>query len=107
MGGGVTDLAARLGALDPATKRALLQKLLDSRRAGGRSGPLSHAQARLWFLEQLLPGSPAYNEASAIRVSYPIDASALQRAVDEIVRRHETLRTTFHPSQGEPIQRAT
>ena len=66
--------------------------------------PLSFAQQRLWFLDQLEPDSPAYNIPAAYRVAGRLDASALERAINEVVRRHEVLRTTFAVVDGEPVQ---
>ncbi len=67
--------------------------------------PLSFAQERLWFLDQLEPGSVAYNIAVAVRLSGRLDRRALVSALGEIVRRHEALRTTFALAEGEPVQR--
>src|SRR5262249_1036881 len=66
--------------------------------------PLSFAQRRLWFLDQLEPGGSAFNIASALRLSGKLNVSALERSVSELVRRHETLRTTFVTVNGEPVQ---
>ncbi|WP_395844890.1 amino acid adenylation domain-containing protein [Archangium violaceum] len=66
--------------------------------------PLAFAQQRLWFLDQLEPGSPAYNLPIANRLSGPLNTEALQRAFEELVRRHESLRTTFSARDGQPIQ---
>ena len=66
--------------------------------------PLSFAQRRLWFLDQLEPGGSAFNIASALRLSGKLSVSALERSVSELVRRHETLRTTFVTVNGEPVQ---
>jgi amino acid adenylation domain-containing protein len=66
--------------------------------------PLSFAQQRLWFLDQLVPANPFYNVAAAVRLETAIDAVALERAVNEIVRRHEALRTTFRAVEGRPVQ---
>ena len=74
------------------------------RRPGRNPGPLSFAQQRLWFLSQLEPHSVAYNEPKTFRIEGPLDLKALQRALDEIVARHEVLRTTFAPGNGEPVQ---
>jgi amino acid adenylation domain-containing protein len=70
----------------------------------GRSTPLSFAQQRLWFLDKLEPNSAAYNLPSALRVEGPLDVAALERSLDEIIRRHEVLRTTFAIHDGEPAQ---
>ncbi|HEX8148765.1 MAG TPA: amino acid adenylation domain-containing protein, partial [Pyrinomonadaceae bacterium] len=67
--------------------------------------PLSFAQQRLWFLDQLEPGGSAYNVPSAVRLEGPLDLGALERTVGEIVRRHETLRTSFPTAEGRPQQR--
>ena len=70
-----------------------------------KSAPLSFAQQRLWFLTQLQPGSIAYNIPSVIGLPGPLNVSALAWSFNEIVRRHEALRTTFVSSeQGDPEQ---
>jgi amino acid adenylation domain-containing protein len=68
--------------------------------------PLSFAQERLWFLDQLAPGSPAYNIPAAFTLSGRLSVPALARSFGEIVRRHETLRTTFPLAglEGRPAQ---
>ena len=66
--------------------------------------PLSFAQQRLWFLHLLDPQSSAYNMSFALRLSGQLDIPALERALNEIVRRHEVLRTTFDALDGEPVQ---
>ncbi|HAJ59258.1 MAG TPA: AMP-dependent synthetase [Cyanobacteria bacterium UBA8543] len=66
--------------------------------------PLSFAQARLWFLDRLQPGNPFYNIAVAIRLNGLLDVAALQQSFNEIVRRHEALRTIFTTVDGKPIQ---
>ncbi|MFI4981428.1 MAG: condensation domain-containing protein, partial [Nevskiales bacterium] len=65
---------------------------------------LSFAQQRLWFLEQLAPDSAFYNIPSAVRLRGPLNRAALGQAFNEIVRRHETLRTTFVTIDGKPQQ---
>jgi amino acid adenylation domain-containing protein len=69
-----------------------------------RDLPLSFAQQRLWFLQQLEPESPAYSLPGALRLSGKLDRGALERSASEIVRRHEALRTTFRTVRGEPVQ---
>jgi amino acid adenylation domain-containing protein len=66
--------------------------------------PLSFTQRRLWILDQLEPGSFAYNLASALRLHGALAAGALGQALAEIVRRHESLRTVFPAVEGEPLQ---
>ena len=64
---------------------------------------LSFAQERLWFLDQLNPDSAVYNVPLAVRLSSPINPSLLERSVNEIVRRHDALRTTFATVDGQPV----
>ncbi|HEV7786087.1 MAG TPA: amino acid adenylation domain-containing protein, partial [Thermoanaerobaculia bacterium] len=66
--------------------------------------PLSFAQERLWFLDRLDPGSSVYNVPTAVRLTGALDVEALGRAVEEIVRRHASLRTTFAVCAGRPAQ---
>jgi amino acid adenylation domain-containing protein len=66
--------------------------------------PLSFAQERLWFLHQLQPSSPAYNEFAGMRFDGPLDARALLASCNQIVRRHEALRTLFAMRGGGPVQ---
>ncbi|MEW6736493.1 MAG: amino acid adenylation domain-containing protein, partial [Acidobacteriota bacterium] len=66
--------------------------------------PLSFAQQRLWFLDQFEPGSAVYNVLGAINLVGNLNVVILARSINEIVRRHEVLRTNFAISNGEPIQ---
>jgi amino acid adenylation domain-containing protein/non-ribosomal peptide synthase protein (TIGR01720 family) len=66
--------------------------------------PLSFAQERLWFLDQMDPNNPFYNVPSGIRFQGRFDAEAMEQALREIVRRHEVLRTTFTTVEGKPSQ---
>ncbi|MGZ4106644.1 MAG: amino acid adenylation domain-containing protein, partial [Tumebacillaceae bacterium] len=66
--------------------------------------PLSFAQQRLWFLDQLDPGAATYNVPIALRLRGPLDFEALERSLGEIVRRHESLRTTFAEKDGQAVQ---
>jgi amino acid adenylation domain-containing protein len=88
-------LEATLAAPRPAPDVAL---------APARDAPLSFAQERLWFLDQMQPGNPVYNVLSAHRLSGTLDAAAMERALGQVVRRHEALRTTFPAVDGTPVQ---
>src|SRR4029453_5386158 len=87
-------------------KRALFELLMKEkqkaagersipRRPSGSLAPLSFAQQRLWFLDQWKPGTTAYNVAVAHRVKGQLDVSVLENSISEVVRRRESLRTTF------------
>src|SRR5581483_11869808 len=71
-----------------------------------RSGPprCSFAQEQFWFVDQLRPGNVAYNFSWPVRLRGALDAGALERALAEVVRRHEALRTGFAAEDGRPIQ---
>jgi len=60
--------------------------------------PASFGQQRLWFLDRFEPNSPYYNIPSAVRLTGVLNAAVLERALNEVVRRHEILRTTFAPN---------
>jgi amino acid adenylation domain-containing protein/FkbH-like protein len=66
--------------------------------------PLSSVQERLWFLDQVSRGSHAYNVPVALRLNGVLDTFALQRALAEVIRRHESLRTTFANESGDLVQ---
>ncbi len=68
------------------------------------SAPLSFAQQRLWFLDQLIGGSAVYNISEVLRLKGPLDLAALEWSLAEIVRRHESLRTTFSDAERQPPQ---
>ncbi len=96
-------------------KQALLQALLQaegvesrtpqkiSRRKDDASIPLSFAQTRLWFLNQLQPGTAIYTIPGAFRLKGLLNIAALQSSFNEIIRRHEALRTTFTTVEGQPV----
>jgi hypothetical protein len=107
-----SDMRSRLSS----AKRVLLEKRLRGEWDGAGSdhtipkrretGPvaLSFAQQRLWFLDRFNPGSPLYNLPSTYRIAGAIDAGALARSLNTIVRRHESLRTVFPAVEGRPEQ---
>jgi non-ribosomal peptide synthetase component F len=97
-------------------KRALLKKRLKGKGKESAkpatiphqtySGPvpLSFAQERLWFLEQFQPDSTAYNITATYRLTGELNAAALEQSLNEVVHRHDILRTTFSTVRGEPVQ---
>jgi amino acid adenylation domain-containing protein len=66
--------------------------------------PLSFAQERLWFLDQFEPGSPAYNISQIWRLEGEFNSKAFEHAINEVLRRHEILRTTFSRIEGKPVE---
>ncbi|MGC2062518.1 MAG: condensation domain-containing protein, partial [Thermodesulfovibrionales bacterium] len=70
-----------------------------------KPAPLSFAQQRLWFLDQLEPGSSAYNISRVLRLTGYLNAAALEQSIGEIIRRHEVLRTAFITQNDRPFQR--
>src|SRR5437016_9504600 len=66
--------------------------------------PASFAQRSLWFIDQLAPGKATYNIPSALRVRGKLDVEVLERALQEVAGKHETLRTRFIAIKGEPQQ---
>jgi hypothetical protein len=66
--------------------------------------PLSFAQQRLWFVQQLEPNNVAYNIPLSVRLSGPLNVAVLERSLSEVVRRHEVLRTAFENNNGQPVQ---
>ncbi len=100
----VEALAQRIDAAILAGESVQLPPLLPVPRDSGAM-PLSFAQQRLWFLDRFQPDSAFYNIPSALRLDTAVDVDALTRALQELVRRHEALRTSFHTREdGEPFQ---
>ncbi|MBZ4423360.1 non-ribosomal peptide synthetase, partial [Myxococcus sp. RHSTA-1-4] len=91
------DQAVRAG-------RALVAPPLRARADRQSALPLSFAQQRLWFLDRLEPGSAFYNVPAVVRAEGALDVGVLRRSFEELVRRHESLRTTFGSQGGRPVQ---
>ncbi len=109
----MADSDPRLAKLSPA-KQALLDRMRqrathDARvirpHADRDGAPLSFAQQRLWLVHQMRPDSAVYNVPRVLRLRGHLDVDALSRALNEIVRRHEALRTVFAVEAGAPVQR--
>ncbi|MEW5930969.1 MAG: amino acid adenylation domain-containing protein [Gemmatimonadota bacterium] len=98
----VAGLAGRVEALRRAGLPAL-PPVVPVERGGAL--PLSFAQERIWFLARLEPESPFYNISLPLRLEGALEAGALERALGELVRRHEALRTVFPEVGGAPVQR--
>jgi len=99
--------SAPKGVLTEALRRELTARkaeVLAWLRSDEGRPPLSFAQQRLWFLDQLEPGTWGYTLAVRQRFQGPLDVAALARALTEIVRRHDVLRTTFLNEHGRPVQ---
>jgi acyl carrier protein len=77
----------------------------EARRPGGAGAPLSFAQERLWFLDRFDPGSTIYNVPAVYRFAGDLSVPLLARALSEVVRRHESLRTVYREVDGTPLQR--
>ena len=107
--------AKNIAELSPAERAALMMRLKKEkavaradvqvipRRGEAAHHPLSFAQQRLWFLEQLEPNGP-YKVPAAFRLRGQLDVEALEQGVNEIISRHEVLRTTFAEIEGRPVQ---
>jgi amino acid adenylation domain-containing protein len=93
-----------LDELSPDERRALLVRLLEERRAATAERPVSDAQRRLWILDQLAEDGVHHNTPVALRLTGSLDEEALHQALEEVVARHETLRTSFATRDGEPVQ---
>ncbi|NMG20301.1 non-ribosomal peptide synthetase, partial [Brasilonema bromeliae] len=90
--------------IEKATKAGLGLETADIERISrSQKLPLSFAQQRLWFLTQLEPNSPFYNIPGAVRLQGQLNLKALQQSFNEILRRHEALRTNFQTIEGQPV----
>src|SRR5581483_458612 len=106
-----SDLDRQIANLSPAKQALLARKRSQAtavpvlRRGEHPNGaPLSFAQQRIWLIHQLDPASYLYNVPRALRLTGKLDRAALEASLNEIVRRHEALRTTFRAEAGQPMQ---
>ena len=98
----VAELAVRISAVRAVANDLPMRPIRPMARVGHT--PLSCGQQRLWFNDQLEVGSTTYNLQEAVRFAGRLDVAALERSLNEIVRRHDSLRTTFAVVEGEPVQ---
>ncbi len=99
----MADLLTLIETLTPEKRRVLAARLRERGR-DYNAFPLSFAQQRMWLLDQLTPGSPAYNILGAVRITGPMHRAELLRSLETLVQRHEALRTCFIGLEGEPFQ---
>lgn len=111
----VDNLSKRIAELPPEKRKILLERLkkksgevprdrIERRERKSNTFPLSYAQERLWFLEQLDPGNYAYNFVFGDRIEGSLNVEALEQALNEIIKRHGSLRTAFRSVKGQPVQ---
>ena len=111
----MSDLIERIAALSPQKRELLLQRLNQKKESvslaeilpqsrESNAFPLSFAQQRLWFFEQLNPDNFTYHIPAAVRLTGTLDATSLDRSLNELVKRHEVLRTAFKIINGQPVQ---
>ena len=101
----VAELSERVEALQREQQGLLAPPIVPVPRTAPL--PLSFAQQRLWFLDQLEPNSSSYNVPYVVRMRGHLQVEVLERSLNEIVRRHETLRTAFRMVDSEPVQLIT
>lgn len=94
-------VAALAGKIDNLRGADVMSSITHAERAG--PVPLSFAQERLWFIEQLEPGRAFNNIPIALRLAGPLNAAALEKALNETLHRHASLRTTFRNRNGRPF----
>ncbi|MEG4838962.1 amino acid adenylation domain-containing protein [Microcoleus sp. B9-D4] len=111
----MSDLIERIATLSPQKRELLLQRLNQKKESvslerilpqsrESNTFPLSFAQQRLWFFEQLTPGNFTYHILAGVRLTGTLDARSLDRSLNELVKRHEVLRTAFKTINGQPVQ---
>lgn len=98
----LAGLAQQIDAAPPVPQRGAIPPLRPQPQNG--PPPLSYAQERMWFVHQIQPDSTAYNLPLGVRLTGPLDVSALEQSFQELVRRQASLRTTFVQIDGQPRQ---
>jgi amino acid adenylation domain-containing protein len=108
------NLAGRIAGFslkknDHLTPKSVIkeEEIVQSQGRVGSSFPLSFGQQRLWYMDQLVPDSFVYNIPVAIRLTGKLDVDTLEQCLNEIIRRHETLRTSFKVEEAQPVQIVT
>jgi amino acid adenylation domain-containing protein len=111
----MNELSGRLARLSPEQRQRVLEQWRARRQVEpplvrrlafeGGDFPLSFAQERLWFLDQMTPGNPFYNITVAHRIPFAVDRTALDNALTMLVQRHSVLRTIYPVVDGSPVQR--
>ncbi|MGD9488076.1 MAG: amino acid adenylation domain-containing protein [Calditrichaceae bacterium] len=112
----MSNISKRLADLSPEKLEILRRKLQSGDKPGHQQDsiprrnnssvyPISFAQKRLWFLDQLSPLNPFYNIPAALRLEGPLNISALESAVNRIIERHEILRSFYTTENGNPVQK--
>lgn len=114
----MSDLDQRIASLSPEKRELLLRRLNEQKSAANRAPaamiprrsqtseplPLSFTQESLWLVDQMTPGSSAYNVSCAFRLNGPLNVNAFSQSLQNLVDRHESLRTTFSAAKGRPVQ---
>ncbi len=114
----MSDLSKKLKNLSPEQRELLLKKLQARKKSGTAASrpdtirpredkdsyPLSHAQERLWFFDQLVPGSSLYNISAAVKFHGPLNAGYLEKSINDVVKRHQVLQVFFKTEKGAPVQ---
>ncbi|MCC6188418.1 MAG: non-ribosomal peptide synthetase, partial [Anaerolineales bacterium] len=98
----IAGMADRIVAALQARRLSQLPPVTQADRS--RPLPLSYAQERMWFLHALAPGNSAYHIVTLVRLRGPFDLAAAQTSLEALLRRHESLRTTFPAVDGRPVQ---
>jgi len=112
---GKDDRGRERAGISPEQRAWLEKRLRQKWSSGGAAqeilpladrstAPLSSIQERVWFLQQLQPDAPAFNRPVVLKLTGPLDPAALQQTLNDILERHEVLRTTFPCHNGRPVQ---